>query len=249
MSIFWIVYYGVFSETERVSNLEKILYLCMTMSTSRIYHSYHLDIAQNGSDRICYIILPERLKESEREWLDRMAEEHSASMVVISGLDWERELTPWKAPGLKAGEFAGRAQSFLDILKGDIMVNVESSLRISRPKRFIAGVSLSGLFALWASCRTHLFEGVASVAGSFWYDKFTEWFSTQEYSSSRYYFSLGEKEKDGKNLRLAAVEEETAKIMSTLQANEKEVIFEYNEGNHFGPLIERIEKAITNILA
>ena len=219
------------------------------MSTSRIYHSYHLDISQNGSNRVCYIILPECLKESERESLDRMAEEHSASMVVISGLDWESELTPWKAPGLKAGEFAGRAQSFLDILKGDIMVNVESSLRISRPKRFIAGVSLSGLFALWASCRTHLFEGVASVSGSFWYDKFTEWFSTKEYNSSRYYFSLGEKEKDGKNLRLAAVEEETAKIMSTLQANEKEVIFEYNEGNHFGPLIERIEKAITNILA
>ena len=219
------------------------------MSTSRIYHSYHLDISQNGSNRVCHIILPECLKESEREWLDRMAEEHSASMVVISGLDWERDLTPWKAPGLKAGEFAGRAQSFLDILKGDIMVNVESSLRISRPKRFIAGVSLSGLFALWASCRTQLFEGVASVSGSFWYDKFTEWFCTQEYSSSRYYFSLGEKEKDGKNLRLAAVEEETAKIMSTLQANEKEVIFEYNEGNHFGPLIERIEKAITNILA
>ena len=218
------------------------------MSTSRIYHSYHLDISQNGSNRVCYIILPECLKESEREWLDRMAEEHSASMVVISGLDWERELTPWKAPGLKAGEFAGRAQSFLDILKGDIMVNVESSLRISRPKRFIAGVSLSGLFALWASCRTQLFEGVASVSGSFWYDKFTEWFSTQEYSSSRYYLSLGEKEKDGKNLRLAAVEEETAKIMSTLQANEKEVIFEYNEGNHFGPLIERIEKAIINIM-
>lgn len=218
------------------------------MSTSRIYHSYHLDISQNGSNRVCYIILPECLKESEREWLDRMAEEHSASMVVISGLDWESELTPWKAPGLKAGEFAGRAQSFLDILKGDIMVNVESSLRISRPKRFIAGVSLSGLFALWASCKTHLFEGVASVSGSFWYDKFTEWFCTQEYNSSKYYFSLGEKEKDGKNLRLAAVEEETAKIMSTLQANEKEVIFEYNEGNHFGPLIERIEKAIINIM-
>lgn len=244
----YITFYGFYTETMSISNLKKLSYLCITMSTSRIYHSYHLDISQNGSNRVCYIILPERLKESEREWLDRMAEEHSASMVVISGLDWERELTPWKAPGLKAGEFAGRAQSFLDILKGDIMVNVESSLRISRPKRFIAGVSLSGLFALWASCRTHLFEGVASVSGSFWYDKFTEWFSTQEYSSSRYYFSLGEKEKDGKNLRLAAVEEETAKIMSTLQANEKEVIFEYNEGNHFGPLIERIEKAIINIM-
>jgi hypothetical protein len=37
--------------------------------------------------------------------------------------------------------------------------------------------------------------------------------------------------------------------MNTLQTNDKEVIFEYNEGNHFGPLIERIEKAITHILA
>ena len=28
----------------------------------------------------------------------------------------------------------------------------------------------------------------------------------------------------------------------------KEVTFEYNEGNHFGPLIERTEKAIKQIL-
>jgi hypothetical protein len=34
-----------------------------------------------------------------------------------------------------------------------------------------------------------------------------------------------------------------------LKAAGKEVFFEYNEGNHFGPLIERIEKAITNILS
>ena len=30
----------------------------------------------------------------------------------------------------------------------------------------------------------------------------------------------------------------------TAQMTYKEVFFEYNEGNHFGPLIERIEKAI-----
>jgi hypothetical protein len=63
--------------------------------------------------------------------------------------------------------------------------------------------SLFRAVCLWASCRTYLFEGVASVSGSFWYDKFTEWFSTQE----------------------------------------------YNEGNHFGPLIERIEKGIRSILS
>lgn len=218
------------------------------MSTSRIYHSYHLDIAQNESNRICYIILPERLKETERDWHDRMAEELSASIVVISGLDWESDLTPWKAPGLKGGEFTGRAQSFLDILKGDIMVNVESSLRITRPERFIAGVSLSGLFAVWASCRTDRFLGAASVSGSFWYDRFTEWIASQKATAERYYFSIGEKEKDSKNPRLATTEEETVKVMNTVMAQGKEAVFEYNEGNHFGPLIDRIEKGLRGLL-
>lgn len=218
------------------------------MSTSRIYHSYHLDIAQNESNRICYIILPERLKETERDWHDRMAEELSASIVVISGLDWESDLTPWKAPGLKGGEFAGRAQSFLDILNGDIMVNVESSLRITRPERFIAGVSLSGLFAVWASCRTDRFLGAASVSGSFWYDRFTEWIASQKATAERYYFSIGKKEKDSKNPRLASTEEETVKVMNTVMAQGKEAVFEYNEGNHFGPLIDRIEKGLRGLL-
>ena len=33
-----------------------------------------------------------------------------------------------------------------------------------------------------------------------------------------------------------------------LKSAGKEVFFEYNAGNHFGPLIERIEKGITNLL-
>lgn len=223
-------------------------YLCLYMSTSRIFHSFHLDISTCDSYRICYIILPEKLKEEERSWLDRMAETLSANMVVVSGLDWETDLTPWKAPGLKTGEFAGKAQVFLDILAGDLLVNMESSLRINKVRRFICGVSLSGLFGVWASCRRELFEGVASVSGSFWYDGFTEWLSTHASSAETFYFSIGEKEKDGKNPRLSSVEDETKKVMDTLSNNGKKVFFEYNEGNHFGPLIERIEKAIKAIL-
>lgn len=123
------------------------------MSTSRIFHSVHLDISIKESNRICYIVLPEKLKESEKEWLDRMADTLSANMVVVSNLDWETDLTPWKAPGLKSGEFAGKAQSFLDILAADLLVNVESSLKINKVERFFCGVSLSGLFGVWASCR------------------------------------------------------------------------------------------------
>jgi hypothetical protein len=38
-----------------------------------------------------------------------MAEKHCSNFVIISGVNWETDLTPWKAPGLKGGEFAGRA--------------------------------------------------------------------------------------------------------------------------------------------
>ena len=218
------------------------------MSTSRIFHSFHLDISTSESNRICYIILPEKLKENEKGWLDRMADTMSANMVVISGLDWDSDLTPWKAPGLKTGDFAGKAQTFLDILIGDLVVSIENSLRINRPERFICGVSLSGLFALWASCKNDMFKGVASVSGSFWYDGFKEWISENRPNAEIFYLSLGEKEKESKNPRLASVDEVTKHIYGLLNTVGADVHFEYNEGNHFGPLIERIEKAITNIL-
>lgn len=177
-----------------------------------------------------------------------MADTMSANMVVISGLDWDSDLTPWKAPGLKTGDFAGKAQTFLDTLIGDLVVSIENSLRINRPERFICGVSLSGLFALWASCKNDMFKGVASVSGSFWYDGFKEWISENRPNAEIFYLSLGEKEKESKNPRLASVDEVTKHIYGLLNTVGADVHFEYNEGNHFGPLIERIEKAITNIL-
>lgn len=33
------------------------------MVTSRTYHALHLDIASHSSDRICYVILPEKFNE------------------------------------------------------------------------------------------------------------------------------------------------------------------------------------------
>ena len=218
------------------------------MATSRTYHSIHLDIARNGSDKICYIILPEMLKETEHAWLDQMAEQYACNFVVISGTDWDNDLTPWSAPGLKSGEFGGKAQKFLDSLKGDFF-SIENSMRLNRQKRYLVGVSLSGLFTVWATVRSTLFEAVGSVSGSLWYDGFTDWMKTQkEFHCSRYYFSLGEKEKEGRNKRLASVEDATNEVISILQEAGKEVSFEYNEGNHFGPLIERIEKAVKGIL-
>ena len=218
------------------------------MVTSRTYHALHLDIASYPSERICYVILPEKLKESEHLWLESMADRHETNFVVISGVNWEEDLTPWKAPGLKGGEFGGKARYFLDMLKTDLFFNLEASMRIVKPERSIVGVSLSGLFAVWASLSMPLFSAVGSVSGSLWYDGFLEWMKEHtDTVTERYYFSLGDKEKDGKNKRLASVEEATLETVDLLKSVGKDVFFEYNEGNHFGPLIERIEKAIKGI--
>ena len=218
------------------------------MITSRTYHALHLDIASYTSDRICYVILQEKLKESEHQWLEEIAERHLATFVVISGVNWEEDLTPWKAPGLKGGEFTGKANYFLEKLKGDLFFNLEISLKIRKPRRSLVGVSLSGLFAVWSTGCMPLFEAVGSVSGSLWYDGFLEWMKSQEkFHCERYYFSLGNKEKEGKNKRLASVEEATLEAVDLLKSVGKDVTFEYNEGNHFGPLIERLEKAINGI--
>ena len=135
------------------------------------------------------------------------------------------------------------------MLNADLFFNLEASLRLPKPDRSIVGVSLSGHFAVWASLSMPLFSAVGSVSGSLWYDGFLEWMKENtDTVTGRYYFSLGDKEKDGKNRRLASVEEATLEAVDLLKSVGKDVIFEYNEGNHFGPLIERIEKAITNLL-
>ena len=220
------------------------------MSNSRTFHSLHLDISTAPNNRICYIILPESLKEAEHSWLDRMAERFDTNMIVISGLNWESDLTPWKAAGIKGGEFEGKGKAFLNRLKEDLFVNIESSLRLSNPKRYLIGVSLSGLFGIWAAFMDSCFAGIGSVSGSLWYDRFTEWITAKEKSScTKFYFSLGEKEKEGKIPRLSKVEDATLEVIEHIKSLGADTHFEYNEGNHFGPLIERIEKAAVWTLA
>lgn len=209
----------------------------------------NLDISSCGGERICYLLLPGPLKESESGWLESMAARSSSYIVVVSGIDWENALTPWEAPGIRSGSrFGSGAENFLNMLAEELMPEVESNLGLKQPKRYIAGVSLSGLFALWASCRCPFFEAVGSVSGSLWYDGFTDWLCAQHPMSDKYYFSLGIKEKDGKNARLASVEQHTLRAISVLEDAGATVFFEYNEGNHFGPLLERMEKAMLYIL-
>lgn len=154
-----------------------------------------------------------------------------------------------EAPGLKEGSFEGNAGNFLERLKDDLFFNLENSLKIKRTERYLIGVSLSGLFAIWAAARRKLFDGVGSISGSLWYDGFVEWLKEQsDFKCERFYVSLGNSEKDSKNKRLAAVEEATVQTVELLIDKGLDVSFEMTEGGHMAPLIPRLEKAVTSLL-
>ena len=218
------------------------------MMTSRTYHSLHLDIVSFDSSSIIYIILPHRLPAEELTAIEELSTRFETNIVAISEMDWNNEMTPWKAPAVKEGEFGGRASQFLDRLKGDIFFNLESSLQITNPKRYLIGLSLAGLFSVWAGIMKPLFEGVASISGSFWYDGFAEWLLKQEeLQCVRFYISMGEKEKETKVKRFVSIEEDTMKVVETLMLKGAEVAFEMTEGGHNSPVLPRIEKSVVSL--
>ena len=219
------------------------------MMTSRTYHSLHLDIVSFDSSSIIYILLPHRLPAEELTAIEELSTRFETNIVAISEMDWNNDMTPWKAPAVKEGEFGGRARQFLDRLKGDIFFNLESSLQIRNPKRYLIGLSLAGLFSVWAGIMKPLFEGVASISGSFWYDGFAEWILKQEdLNCVRFHVSMGDKEKETKVKRFANIEEDTIKVVETLMLKGAEVAFEVTEGGHNSPVLPRIEKSVVSLL-
>ena len=192
--------------------------------------------------------MPQRLPEGELVSIEELSTRFQANIVVVSGMDWNSDMTPWQAPAVKEGVFGGHAAQFLERLKEDLFFNLESALQIRKPQRYLMGLSLAGIFAVWAGIKKDLFEGVAAISGSFWYDGFTEWLERQEkLNCVRFYICLGEKEKETKVKRFANIEEDTMKVVETIMLKGAEVAFEVTEGGHNSPVVPRIEKSVVSL--
>lgn len=170
------------------------------------------------------------------------------SIAAISGTDWNAELSPWAAKrAFRAGEdFAGGARVYLHLLVYELIPAVEGALDKAPAKRYLAGYSLAGLFAVFAQLETEIFDGFASVSGSLWYDGFTDYAlsSKPKRLPARAYFSVGSKEKMTKNMRLASVEDNTRIVEKRFAELGAETIFELNEGGHFNEPDKRTAKGI-----
>lgn len=170
------------------------------------------------------------------------------SFVCVSGFDWNRDMSPWPARRVfKNGEdFSGGAKFYLSELSSEIVPTVERKLGFEPHCRGIVGYSLAGLFALWSLYNSTLFSLAASVSGSLWFDGWLDYIknSRLQQQPQRVYISLGDREKNSREVRMKTVEECSGTTAELLSAK-----FELNRGNHFQNIPQRIARALDYLAA
>ena len=222
------------------------------MIESRSYHSLHLDIARAEGNRIVYVLLPTGLKADAAKWIEGASGKYGINIVLMSQIDWNDSMTPWEADGVfkKEKPFGGRANRFLKALKDDYCYQIESDLGIRKAERTLVGISLSGLFAIWAACKSDIFTNIVSISGSLWYDGFATWMETAQPSGklNKIFISLGARECNTKEKRMQSVVNDTNAIVETLKSKGVDVDYRLESGvTHFSPSTPRMEAAMAAI--
>lgn len=198
---------------------------------------------------VCYIPMLEGQSDEVSRWLDGVKDRFGVIPVMLPPVDWNDDLTPWPADHIfnKGKSFGGKAKAYLAELESGIIPSFEAGLGIVPDERWLVGVSLAGLFAVWASAKSPLFTRVASISGSFWYPGFVEWLKDQSFPLKQAYLSLGDKEAEGKNKHLKSIADDTAAVVNILRSKGIPTTFEWTEGTHFGPLLPRLDKALASL--
>ena len=201
------------------------------------------------SNKVTYILYP---FESLQDWVEDAVEEYDTSIVVISNMDWDNDLTPWPAKGVPAGspDFQGKAQELLQTIKKDIIPAAEKELGINNPsERDLVGVSLSGLFTLWQWALCDEFKSIASMSGSFWYEGFTQWFEQQKLTgkTGKAFFLLGKDEPHSSVKEFDSVGVNTLSIVDYLKSQNIPTEFIWVPGNHFSDPIGRLNLAMKGL--
>lgn len=171
------------------------------------------------------------------------------TLCFVPCLDWNRDLSPWQAPGSfpGGGDFSGGASAYLRQLTEEVLPNAEGN-EVPR-RRYLVGYSLAGLFSLWALYQTGLFSGAASVSGSLWFDGFMDYVRTHSFVHipEGIVLSVGGKEKNTKNSRIQTVEVCTRQIGELYRGSGIDTHFTLHPGGHFANVEYRIAHGICTL--
>ncbi len=190
------------------------------------------------------LVLVQLSEEHEAEFLDSEAAAikgmsgDSFRLAAVMVDDWNRDLSPWKAPAVFGrDDFGGMAE--------DTLRSVLDLFHDSSKTYIVGGYSLAGLFALWAAYRTDVFRGVAAASPSMWFPGFLEYMNEHEIRTDAVYLSLGDKEAKARNPVMATVGDRIREAYSLLRNNGVYCTLEWNQGNHFRDPDIRTAKAFS----
>ena len=174
------------------------------------------------------------------------------NMAAVSGLDWDNDMSPWKAQSIVSGSdsYGGKADEHLSLLTDRIIPEVINVLNGKPEYIALAGYSLGGLFAVYSLLRSSIFSAAVSASGSFWFPEFTE-FAEKEIGKLKadcIYLSLGDREKYTKNEYLQSVQDKTQELHDLFEKHGIKTVFELNKGNHFRQSDLRTAKGIKWVL-
>ena len=162
--------------------------------------------------------------DEEVTWLGN----HSSTtftLVAFRILNWNVELSPWKAPAVFGREDFGEGASNTLCYVLDELVT-----RFKGNRYCLGGYSLAGLFALWSGYQTDVFSSIVGASPSVWFPKWIEYADRHQMKANRVYLSLGDKETKARNPIMARVGECIERMHKLLDC---EKMVEWNEGNHF----------------
>ena len=175
------------------------------------------------------------------------------TLVVISGLDWNHDMAPWRIPPITKNDVpcTGGADAYLQFFTGTILPKAEALIPGTVPWRGLAGYSLAGLFAVYAMYQTAYFSRIASISGSLWFPAFKQYVFTHDMMKKPdyLYFSLGDKESRTSNPYLKPVEECTEAIRTFYAAQGLHTAFRLNPGGHHKNTVGRTAAGIAWILS
>lgn len=174
------------------------------------------------------------------------------NLLVVGDLNWDHDMTPWYCPPLSKNDTpcTGGADEYLDLLLTEILPKAKELIDGTPSFIGIAGYSLAGLFALYASYQCDAFDRVASMSGSLWFPDFKEYALRHDMHKrpSKLYLSLGDREAHTRNSVLMTVQRNTEELAEHYRSLGLNVTWKLNPGNHFKDAALRSAKGIKAIL-
>lgn len=175
--------------------------------------------------------------------LDILMPKQAYTLAAFGVEDWNAEFSPWRAE-VEGQAFEGKGSETLGWLTDEYIPSLKKKYP-DASEMCIAGYSLAGLFALWATYETDLFNGCACCSGSLWFPGWMKYVGKRKISENcNVYLSLGGKEKNSRSVILAAIEDNTRRQLELLKKCAKDAALEMNPGGHFADPVGRTAKGI-----